>query len=46
MSLITNIISGQNGSITGVVSDKVSKETLIGTTVVIEGTTTVTITDI
>lgn len=46
LSLIPNILSGQYGSIEGVVSDKGNKEALIGTTVVIEGTNTGTITDI
>jgi hypothetical protein len=32
-------VAAQNGSVTGVVKDRKSNETLIGTTVAIEGTT-------
>jgi hypothetical protein len=39
-------VKGQNGSIEGIVSDKSNSETLVGTTIVIEGTTIGTTSDI
>lgn len=44
-TLIKAIAFGQPGSLKGTITDKVSGETLIGATVLIEGTTTGTITD-
>lgn len=46
MSIFITDIYSQNGSIAGVVTDIGNKETLVGATVVIEGTTTGTTTDI
>lgn len=46
MSLVSVRLYGQSGSIEGAVTDKETKETLLGATVIIEGTTTGTATDI
>ena len=46
MFAASTILMGQTGSIEGIIADKANSETLIGTTISIEGTTTGTTSDI